>query len=169
MDPETHNAQNQTSHNARQPAAEDGLEVEVRGELMPQPAEKTEDTIYSRAESSERMLFKPPIDIYELDDGLVLLADLPGVAVDTLELQVQDNKLTLFGRVKRPVGDDAKLRHGEYHEGDFLRSFILSEEVDYDRISATLNHGVLKVVLPRAPKAEPRRIQVQTDPPPTDS
>jgi HSP20 family molecular chaperone IbpA len=109
------------------------------------------------------MLFKPPIDIYESEDGLVLLADLPGVALDTLELQVQNNKLTLFGRVKKPVGEDAELRHCEYHEGDFLRSFILSEEVDYDRIKATLSNGVLKVVLPKAQKAEPRRIEVQTD------
>jgi HSP20 family molecular chaperone IbpA len=122
-----------------------------------------EDSIFTRAEASERMLFKPSIDIYESDDGLVLLADLPGVALDTLELQVQNNKLTLFGRVKKPVGEDAELRHCEYHEGDFLRSFILSDEVDYDRIKATLNNGVLKVVLPKAQKAEPRRIEVQTD------
>lgn len=127
------------------------------------PTPGTEESIYSRAEASERMLFKPPIDIYESDGGLVLLADLPGVALDTLELQVQNNKLTLFGRVKKPVGEDAELRHCEYHEGDFLRSFILSDEVDYDRIKATLNNGVLKVVLPKAQKAEPRRIEVQTD------
>ena len=133
---------------------------EPRTELVPQPRA---ESIYTRAEASERLLFKPPIDIYESEGGLVLLADLPGVAVDTLELQVQDNKLTLFGRVKKPVGTDAELRHCEYHEGDFLRSFILSEEVDYDRIAATLNNGVLKVVLPKTQKAEPRRIQVQTD------
>ena len=133
-----------------------------RNDLSPQVSPPRE-SIYTRAEASERMLFKPPIDIYESEGGLVLLADLPGVAVDTLELQVQDNKLTLFGRVKKPVGEDAELRHCEYHEGDFLRSFILSDEVDYDRITATLNNGVLKVVLPKTQKTEPRRIQVQTD------
>jgi HSP20 family protein len=167
MDPETTNTQNQTAGEPKSPEGSGGLDVEVRGDSIANP--NSDETIYSRAEASERMLFKPPIDIYESDDGLVLLADLPGVAVDTLELQVQDNKLTLFGRVKRPVGDDAQLRHGEYHEGDFLRSFILSDEVDYDRISATLNNGVLKVVLPQAPKAEPRRIQVETDAPQNDS
>jgi HSP20 family protein len=135
--------------------------AEPRTDLVPQPSRQ--ESIYTRAEASERMLFKPPIDIYESEGGLVLLADLPGVAVDTLELQVQDNKLTLFGRVKKPAGTDAQLRHCEYHEGDFLRSFILSEEVDYDRITAMLNNGVLKVVLPKTQKAEPRRIQVQTD------
>lgn len=162
MDEETRKTQIQPSAEPSEAPATNEAEVEVGGDLIARP-EDSEGTIYSRAEASERMLFKPPIDIYETGDGLVLLADLPGVAVDTLELQVQDNKLTLFGRVKKPVGDDAQLRHGEYHEGDFLRSFILSDEVDYDRISATLNNGVLKVVLPRTQKAEPRRIQVQTD------
>ena len=111
----------------------------------------------------QRFIFTPPIDIYETEEGLVLHADLPGVSVETLDLQVQDNKLTLFGRVATPVAGEADLLHREYEEGDFLRSFILSDDVDHERIRATLNHGVLKVVLPKAPKAEPRRIQVNTD------
>jgi HSP20 family molecular chaperone IbpA len=115
------------------------------------------------ADQSERMLFTPPIDIYETDEGLVLHADLPGVSVETLELQVQDNKLTLFGRVTLPAPPEAKLVHGEYHVGDFLRSFILSDEVDHDRITASMTGGVLRVVLPKSQKAEPRRIRVQTD------
>jgi len=112
---------------------------------------------------SERQVFTPPIDIYETDEGLVLLADLPGVSAETLELQVQDNKLTLFGRVKSTIPGEAKLLHQEYQLGDFLRSFILSESVDHDKISARINNGVLKLVLPRAPVAEPRKIQVDTD------
>lgn len=107
-----------------------------------------------------RLVFTPPIDIYETDEGLVLLADLPGVSLDSLELQVQDNKLTLFGRVKPPVADEATLRYQEYQVGDYLRSFILSDEVDHERVSATLNNGVLKVWLPKAKKAQARRIQV---------
>lgn len=111
----------------------------------------------------ERYVFTPPIDIYESPDGLVLHADLPGVSLDTLELQVQDNKLTLFGRVKPVVPESARTLHHEYHVGDFLRSFILSGEIDHDRISAKLNNGVLKVVLPRIPRSKPRKIQVNSD------
>ena len=113
--------------------------------------------------SGDKQVFTPPIDIYESEDGLVLYADLPGVTPESLELQVQDNKLTLFGRALTSPPDDAVQVHREYHLGDFLRSFILSEEVDHDRISASLNNGVLKVELPRAPQAEPRRIHVTTD------
>lgn len=112
------------------------------------------------ATDATRLVFTPPIDIYETDDGLVLLADLPGVSLDSLELQVQDNKLTLFGRVKAPVADEAVTRYQEYRVGDYLRSFILSDEVDHEQVSATLNNGVLKVWLPKAKRALARRIQV---------
>lgn len=111
----------------------------------------------------ERILFTPPIDIYDSNEGLVLIADLPGVTVNTLEMQVQDNRLTLLGRVPSYVPPEARLIHKEYEEGDFLRSFILSDEVDHERINARLNNGVLEVLLPKAAKGPPRRIQVKGD------
>lgn len=117
----------------------------------------------STAVADPRSVCAPPIDIFETDSGLVLHADLPGVTVDNLELQVQDNKLTLFGRVTPPAPPEARLVHQEYRVTDYLRSFILSDEVDHERIGAKLNNGVLEVTLPRAAKTEPRRIQVRVD------
>jgi HSP20 family molecular chaperone IbpA len=117
----------------------------------------------SRGISPERRLCAPPIDIYETEGGLVLCADLPGVTAEGLELHVQDNKLTLFGRVHMDVPPDAKRLHQEYHVCDFLRSFILSDEVDHERISAKINNGVLEVILPEAERPKPRRIEVRTD------
>ena len=111
----------------------------------------------------DQVVFTPPIDIYENIDGLVLQADLPGVSSESLELQIQDNKLSLFGKVSLPIPPGARMIHQEYQVGHFLRSFILSDEVDHERISAKLNQGVLEVVLPRLPKPEPRRIQIQTE------
>lgn len=122
----------------------------------------------SRAKESsndveQRQLFNPPIDIYETADGLVLYADLPGVTSEGLDLQVQDNRLTLFGRIQQRQDDAGTVVHEEYQTGDFLRSFILSDEVDHERISARLNNGVLRVELPRATRSQPRRIEVTTD------
>ncbi|MCA8988766.1 MAG: Hsp20/alpha crystallin family protein [Planctomycetaceae bacterium] len=111
----------------------------------------------------QRILFNPPIDIFGTDDGLVLRADLPGVSVERLELQIEDNKLTLFGRVQDVVPENATLLHQEYQVGDFYRSFILSDEVDYERISAKMNHGVLEITLPRVPRTKPRKIPVRTE------
>lgn len=129
------------------------------------PSENRPESVNRRNTNNrgERFIFTPPIDIYETEEGLVLCADLPGVSSETLDLQIQDNKLTLFGRVTSSISENAELLHREYEEGDFLRSFILSDEVDYDRINATINNGVLKVELPRANKTEPRRIEVKTD------
>ncbi len=109
----------------------------------------------------ERSVFTPPIDIFEVEEGLVLEADLPGVSSETLELQVQDNKLTLFGRVAPQIEGNARVLHQEYQVGDYLRSFILSDEVDHDRITAKMNNGVLHLFLPRVQRGEPRRIPVQ--------
>lgn len=132
----------------------------MSNEIVKTTAAPTPD---SEAPPVDPMVFTPPIDIFETADGLILLADLPGVTLDSLELQVQDNKLTLFGRVFQNLPANARLIHQEYALGHFLRSFILSEEVDHERITAKFNQGVLEVFLPRVPKAEPRRIQVTTN------
>ncbi len=128
------------------------------------PAQPSESTSMiptsTEAAAPSRLLFNPPIDIYETPDGLVLYADLPGVDSEGLDLQVQDNRLTLFGRVASTAAEPAEILHQEYQDGDFLRSFILSDEVDHDRIQAKLVNGVLRVELPRAPRAKPRRIEV---------
>ncbi len=114
----------------------------------------------SPAESAPGLLFNPPIDIYETVDGLVLYADLPGVTAEDLDLQVQDKKLILFGRVARGQTAELVPIHQEYRTGDFLRSFILSDDVDHERIQARLTNGVLRIELPRAEKSKPRRIEV---------
>lgn len=111
----------------------------------------------------ERHLRTPPIDIYDSEAGLVLVADLPGVVSESLELNVQQHQLSLFGKVSNFIPNDAKVLHREYLEGDFLRSFILSDDVDHDRISAKLNNGVLEIVLPSAAKPPPRKIPVNTE------
>jgi len=126
------------------------------------PAQET-DNVTPAESPVERRVFTPPIDIYETEEGLVLCADLPGVSADSLDLQIQDNKLTLFGRVEVSLPAAGQSVHEEYEVGDFLRSFILSDDVDHDRIRAKMSHGVLEVVLPRTTKADARRITVQSD------
>ncbi len=131
----------------------------TRADASAIPATSGED---QAAPGPPRMLFNPPIDIYETAEGLVLYADLPGVNSEGLDLQVQDNRLALFGRIDG-AAETVGVVHQEYQVGDYLRSFILSDEVDHDRITARLNNGVLRVELPRTPRTEPRRIEVSTE------
>ena len=115
------------------------------------------------APAEPRPLVTPPIDIYESDDGLVLVADLPGVSGESVDVRVQDNRLVLYGRVGERPAADATYAHREFLDADFLRSFILSDDVDHERIEASLNNGVLRVLLPRASRGTARRIEVAVD------
>jgi HSP20 family molecular chaperone IbpA len=101
----------------------------------------------------------PPVDIYETPEGLVLMADLPGVAKEDLEVRVDNNILTFQGKSSHAA--PGELIYREYELANFYRQFELSEEVDQGKIAAELKHGVLTLRLPRAEKAKPRHIEVR--------
>lgn len=109
-----------------------------------------------------RPTYTPPIDIHEGPEGLTLEADLPGATDRNLSVQLEDNVLSLYVRIDSPAPTDARLVHEEYHLGDYHRSFILSDEVDRDRITAELKHGVLRVFLPKSERMRTRRIEIKS-------
>lgn len=111
-----------------------------------------------RTRAPERHLV-PPVDIYDTPEGLVLLADLPGVATEDLEVRVDNNVLTFQAKATHAAPGEALSR--EYELSNFFRQFELSEEVDQERISAQLTHGVLALHLPRVEKPKPQKIAVQ--------
>jgi HSP20 family protein len=106
--------------------------------------------------------YTPPIDIHEGPDGLVLEADLPGATEQNLNVQLEDNVLSLYAKIDSPVPEGAQLVHEEYRLGDYRRSFILSDEVDRDRITAELRNGVLRLFLPKAQRSRTRRIEIKS-------
>ncbi|MFO0889534.1 MAG: Hsp20/alpha crystallin family protein [Isosphaeraceae bacterium] len=112
--------------------------------------------------AEHRRAFTPPIDIHEGPEGLTLEADLPGATEDNLFIQLEDNVLSLHARIESPVPQGGRLIHEEYPVGDYYRSFILSDEVDRDRITAELKNGVLRLVLPKADRARTRRIEIRS-------
>ena len=106
--------------------------------------------------------YTPPIDIHEGPEGLILEADLPGATEQNLNVQLEDNVLSLYAKIDSPVPEGAKLVHEEYRLGDYRRSFILSDEVDRDRITAELKNGVLRLFLPKAQRSRTRRIEIKS-------
>jgi HSP20 family molecular chaperone IbpA len=102
---------------------------------------------------------RPPVDIYETQEGLVVLADLPGVTKEALDVRVDHNVLTIRGHARHGVPGEAVYR--EYALVNFFRQFTLSEHVDQRQITAELKRGVLTVTLPKAEAAKPRQIAVQ--------
>ena len=107
-------------------------------------------------------LQSPAVDIHEGPEGLVLEADLPGVASEDLTIQVEDNVLSLHGPVRGIVPAGARVVHEEFRPADFHRSFILSDEVDRSKIVAELKNGVLRLTLPKAERVKTRRIEIQS-------
>ena len=109
-----------------------------------------------------RPTYTPPIDIHEGPEGLTLEADLPGANDRNLSVQLEDNVLSLYVRIDPPAATDARVVHEEYRQGDYHRSFILSDEVNRDQITADLKNGVLRVFLPKAERVRTRRIEIKT-------
>jgi len=107
-------------------------------------------------------VYSPAVDIFENDNTITLLADMPGVKASDLEIDLRENVLTLTGRVT-PLGtakESNVLR--EYRPGAFFRQFTLSEAIDQPKIDAQLTDGVLRLELPKVEKARPRQITVRS-------
>lgn len=109
----------------------------------------------------EALTYAPLTDIYETKDGLVILAEMPGVDPEDVDLSVENRVLTITGRASVPEPQGYTLAHGEYRSADFRRSFALSEEVDSGKIDASMRNGVLRLVLPRRGPAPARKIVVK--------
>lgn len=108
-------------------------------------------------------VFVPRTDIYESQDHLLLLADMPGVKQDGVDITLEHNILTIYGCVEPPKIEEYNLTYAEYGIGDYRRVFTLSNEIDRDGIQASVKNGVLKLVLPKSKNAIPKKITVQTE------
>ncbi|MCA9991069.1 MAG: Hsp20/alpha crystallin family protein [Ardenticatenaceae bacterium] len=133
----------------------------IRMKVMTQTPDWTEQTTPDTSHTGRR-LFSPRVDIYEVADGLVLLADLPGVDESAVEVTVENQVLTLRGRVAEPALAEARPVYREYRSGDYFRRFSLANTIDTNAIEAQLQDGLLQISLPHRAAVKPQRIQVQS-------
>jgi len=138
--------------------SEEGSMAEMTKELQKKEAQVPERVERTRA----RTVFSPQVDIVEKKEEIVVTADMPGVDEKSVDINLERNILTIFGAVEE---DDLLTKHQPYHAeygiGDYERVFTLSDEIDRDRIQATVRNGVLKVILPKAEAAKSRKIAVK--------
>ncbi len=106
-------------------------------------------------------VFTPNVDILEQTDTLLITADMPGVDEKSIDITIEEGVLTLRGSVELPEHKNESLLYHEYHVGSFERSFRLNQEIDVDKVEASVKNGVLTVVLPKSEKAKPKVIQVK--------
>jgi HSP20 family protein len=105
-------------------------------------------------------VYTPNVDILERKDEIVVTADLPGVDEKSLDITLEKNVLTINGRVESEVAEPYRIAYAEYGIGDYQRAFTLSDEVDKERIQATMKNGVLRLVMHKAAAATTRKIMV---------
>jgi HSP20 family molecular chaperone IbpA len=105
--------------------------------------------------------FVPRVDIYENKDSLYLLADMPGVDEKSVDIELEKNILKITGRVENGRIKDAAIMYSEYEIGDYERVFTLSDEIDRDKIVASVKNGVLRLELPKAEKVKPKKIAIK--------
>jgi len=104
----------------------------------------------------------PAVDIFEDAGGITLLADMPGVSRDNLDVRLDGDSLAIEGKVSITMPDDMRALWAEVNAPRFRRTFTLSRELDASRIEANLKDGVLSLRIPKQAHAQPRRIAVQT-------
>ncbi len=108
-----------------------------------------------------RPVFLPCTDIFEREDALVVVADMPGVGPEAVDVDLTGNELTISGRVDDPAIEGHTLSSWEYEVGDYRRRFRLSGGIDADKIDASIKNGVLQVLLPKSKEAPPQKITVK--------
>lgn len=125
------------------------LQATEKKEIEPQEGEFTREGVY----------FSPAVDIFETEKEMVLLVDMPGVSTDHVDIDLNENVLSIVGKtLPESAAGDELLR--EYRTGNYYRSFRVADTIDQGNIAASMTDGVLKLVLPKSEKAAPRKIQV---------
>lgn len=121
---------------------------------IPQKADRTKDL---SAREPDRYL-APAVDIYETQDGLTVICDLPGISNEDIDVRVNENILTIKGKtVYKPRGDSI---FSEFELFNYYRQFQIADDLDKEKINANMKHGVLTIQFPKVEKAKPKKIPV---------
>jgi HSP20 family protein len=119
------------------------------------PAEEMERT-------RSRRSFVPRADIYETENDIIVLTDVPGANENTVDITLEKNVLSITAFVEPAIPSGFEIAYAEYEEGDYQRSFRISDEIDRDKIEAVVRDGVLRLRLPTSQEAKTKKITVKS-------
>ena len=126
------------------------MEVKTRTEVADENMERTRS----------RRVFIPQADIFETEKEIILTMDIPGANDKSVDITLEKNVLTIDAYIEPVQTEGYTMTYAEYEEGDYQRSFRLSDEIDRDNIKAVVNNGVLRLHLPKAESARTKKITV---------
>ena len=125
--------------------------------------QKQEETPADEMERTRsRHSFVPRADIYETENEIIVLTDIPGANEETVDITLEKNILSITAYVDAAIPSGFGIAYAEYEEGDYQRSFRLSDEIDRDKIEAVVNEGVLRLRLPKTQGAKTKKIAVKS-------
>ena len=124
------------------------------------PVQEKREAEKAQEATTPTRAFLPTADIFETEDALTVVLEMPGVARENVDISVEDGVLTVEGRIDFSKYEGLRPVYGEYNVGPYRRSFRLSSRIDQGKINAEMSDGVLTLVLPKAEEAKPRRIAV---------
>lgn len=131
-----------------------GTQVEAAAKQEVQSPQGVERTRTGR-------VYTPLVDIYETPEAIVLVADMPGVDEQSVDVTLEKNVLTIYGHVTPHMLEGHTLTYREYGMGDYQRSFTISNQINWERIEGTVTNGVLRLTLPKAGPAQARKIEIK--------
>jgi HSP20 family molecular chaperone IbpA len=129
--------------------------------LQIEETEKREVTETGAERTRDRPCFVPRADVYEIDDAIIVVADMPGVDENSVDIILEQDVLTINGFVEPNFPEGYDLAMAEYRVGDYTRAFTLSDQIDREGIEATVKDGVLRLRLPKLTEARRRSIAVK--------
>ena len=135
--------------------------TEETRDLQVQETEKREVAETDAERTRDGLAFVPRADIYETDDEIVVVADVPGVDESTVDITLENNVLTINGYVEMEQPEGYSLAYAEYRVGDYQRAFTLSDQIDREGIEATVKDGVLRLHLPKITEARVKKIAIR--------
>ncbi|MBN2010751.1 Hsp20/alpha crystallin family protein [candidate division KSB1 bacterium] len=124
---------------------------------------KETENIQKTERTRSGRVFTPATDIIETNNDIVLLADMPGLTKENIDVKLENNQLTIQGYVNPEIPKEYLLSYSEYDVGDYYRAFTLSDTIDQGKIEAEYKNGLLLLRLPKAEKAKSRQIAVNVD------
>ena len=139
-------------------------DAKSKGTTMAENKEMTvrekKEVVAKEEKTTPGRYFVPYADIYETDEALAVVMEMPGVEKKDLDVGLENDVLKVDGRIDFSKYEEMEPVYAEYNVGHYARSFALSDAIDRDRISANLEDGVLTLTLPKAKHAAPRRIAI---------
>lgn len=126
------------------------LQVQEKKEVEKAP-EQTVPTRY----------FVPPADIFENEDVLTMVMEMPGVKKENVDISLENDRLQVEGQIDFSNYEGLEPVYTEYNIGHYKRAFTVSNKIDQSKISAEVNNGILTLLLPKAEESKPRKIDIQ--------